>query len=68
MALALHHKIIPPSINFEEPNPECRFEQTPFYVNVETRPWIHGGPEPRRAGINAFGFGGQNAVLVFAKR
>ena len=64
MALALHHKIIPPSINFDEPNPECHFERTPFYVNVETRPWIHGGPEPRRAGVNAFGFGGINSHTI----
>ncbi len=33
-------------------------------MNTETRPWIHGGPEPRRAGVNAFGFGGINAHAV----
>ena len=38
--------------------------RTPFYVNTETRPWIHGGAEPRRAGVNAFGFGGINAHAV----
>jgi len=58
IALALHHKILPPTINFDEPNPECHFEKTPFYVNTETRPWIHGSKKPRRAGVNAFGFGG----------
>ena len=40
-------------------------ENSPFYINNVTRPWIHpvGGP-PRRAGINGFGFGGINAHVV----
>lgn len=63
-ALALHHKVLPPTINCDEPNPKLEIEKTPFYINTETRPWIHGGVEPRRAGINAFGFGGINAHAV----
>ncbi len=63
-ALALHHRVLPPTIACEEPNPELGLERTPFYINTETRPWIHGGDEPRRAGINAFGFGGINAHAV----
>jgi len=63
-ALALHHQVLPPTLNCEQPNPELGLEHTPFYINTETRPWIHGGAEPRRAGINAFGFGGINAHAV----
>ena len=63
-ALALHHRVLPPTLNCDEPNPKLELERTPFYLNTETRPWIHGGPEPRRAGINAFGFGGINAHAV----
>jgi acyl transferase domain-containing protein/phosphopantetheinyl transferase len=63
-ALALHHRLLPPTLGCEEPNPELGLEATPFYINTETRPWIHGGAEPRRAGINAFGFGGINAHAV----
>jgi acyl transferase domain-containing protein/phosphopantetheinyl transferase (holo-ACP synthase) len=63
-ALALHHRVLPPTIACEQPNPDLELELTPFYVNTETRPWIHGGSEPRRAGINAFGFGGINAHAV----
>ncbi len=63
-ALALHHQVLPPTIGCEQPNPELGLERTPFYINTETRPWIHGGAEPRRAGINAFGFGGINAHAV----
>ncbi|HEU5422939.1 MAG TPA: type I polyketide synthase, partial [Nitrolancea sp.] len=63
-SLALYHKVLPPTINVTEPNPKLELEKTPFYLNTETRPWIHGTPEPRRAGVNAFGFGGINAHVV----
>jgi acyl transferase domain-containing protein/phosphopantetheinyl transferase (holo-ACP synthase) len=63
-ALSLHHRLLPPTLNCEQPNPELGLERSPFYINTQTRPWIHGGAEPRRAGINAFGFGGINAHAV----
>jgi acyl transferase domain-containing protein/phosphopantetheinyl transferase (holo-ACP synthase) len=63
-ALALYHKVLPPTLNVEEPNPKLQLESSAFYLNTETRPWIHGGPTPRRAGVNAFGFGGINAHVV----
>ncbi len=63
-ALALYHRVLPPTINCEEPNPLLQLDKTPLYVNTETRPWIHGAATPRRAGVNAFGFGGINAHVV----
>jgi acyl transferase domain-containing protein/phosphopantetheinyl transferase (holo-ACP synthase) len=63
-ALALHHRVLPPTLNCEEPNPELGLERTPFYINTEIRPWIHAPGAPRRAGVNAFGFGGINAHAV----
>ncbi len=61
--LALSNKILPPSLHCEQPHPGL--EDAPFYVNSFTRPWIHSpNGEPRRAGINAFGFGGINAHVV----
>jgi acyl transferase domain-containing protein len=63
-ALALYHKVLPPTIHCDEPNPELHLEKTPFYVNTEARPWIHGADTPRRAGVNSFGFGGINAHVV----
>lgn len=62
-ALALHHKVLPPML-CDEPDPALQLERTPFYINNETRPWIHGGETKRRAGVNAFGFGGINAHVV----
>lgn len=64
-ALAVYHKVLPPTLHCETPNPKFELEKTPFYVNTKTRPWIHGAEEsPRRAGVNAFGFGGINAHVI----
>lgn len=62
-ALALHHKVLPPML-CEDPDPALGIERTPFYINNQTRPWVHGGDTPRRAGVNAFGFGGINAHVI----
>ena len=62
-ALALHHKILPPSINIDCPSDKLGIEKTPFYLNTEPRPWISNG-EPRRAGVSSFGFGGTNFHYV----
>jgi len=62
-ALALHHKILPPSINIDHPSKKLGIEKTPFYLNTEPRPWITDGV-PRRAGVSAFGFGGTNFHFV----
>ena len=63
-SLALSHKILPPTINIEEPNPKFDIGNSPFYLNTETRPWICSGEEPRRAGVSSFGFGGTNYHVV----
>ena len=64
-ALALHYKVLPPTLGVETPNLALRLPDSPFYANTETRPWIDHMPEyPRRAGVNAFGFGGTNFHVV----
>ncbi|MGW0822372.1 beta-ketoacyl synthase N-terminal-like domain-containing protein [Streptomyces sp. NPDC002845] len=65
LALALHHKVLPPTINVDEPNPTIDFASGPFYVNTEARPWIRTPERPkRRAAISSFGFGGTNFHMV----
>ncbi|MFD7169315.1 beta-ketoacyl synthase N-terminal-like domain-containing protein, partial [Streptomyces violascens] len=65
LALALHHKVLPPTINVDEPNPAIDFTSGPFYVNSQARPWILDPARPkRRAAISSFGFGGTNFHLV----
>ncbi|MGW7522687.1 beta-ketoacyl synthase N-terminal-like domain-containing protein, partial [Streptomyces sp. NPDC054783] len=65
LALALHHKVLPPTINVAQPNPAVDFENGPFYVNSELRPWIRDPRRPqRRAAVSSFGFGGTNFHVV----
>ncbi|MGI2190176.1 SDR family NAD(P)-dependent oxidoreductase [Shewanella baltica] len=64
-ALALHHKVLPATINVSQPNPKLNIESSPFYLNTETRPWFQrADATPRRAGVSSFGFGGTNFHLV----
>ncbi|MEZ8720527.1 phosphopantetheine-binding protein [Vibrio pomeroyi] len=64
-ALALHHKVLPPTINVSSPNPKLDIENSPFYLNTQTRPWMQRvDGTPRRAGISSFGFGGTNFHVV----
>ncbi len=56
--LSIYEGILPPTINYEEPDPECDLDYVP---NVARR-------QPIQTAIsNAFGFGGTNATLVFKK-
>ncbi|WP_432817446.1 SDR family NAD(P)-dependent oxidoreductase [Sulfitobacter sp. JB4-11] len=64
VALALHHRVLPPTLNVEEPNPEADFPHSPFYVCKEATPWLRSDATPRRAGVSAFGFGGTNFHAV----
>ena len=47
--MALHHKVLPPTIKVTQPNPALLLDESPFYLNTETRPWIQGKDHPRRA-------------------
>ena len=61
--LALEHRLIPPSINFESINPEIDIEASPFYVATSLSKWDANGT-PRRAAVSSFGFGGTNAHVI----
>ncbi|MDC0680904.1 type I polyketide synthase [Sorangium atrum] len=58
--MALHHKVLPPTIKVDKPNPKLDIEKTAFYLNTQARPWIRPGDHPRRASVSSFGFGGSN--------
>ena len=65
VALALHHKVLPPTMNVSTPNPGASRSGSALYVNSEVRPWIHTDSVlARRAGVSAFGFGGTNFHAV----
>ncbi len=60
-ALALHHKVLPPTIKVDKPSEKLNVDDSPFYINTEARPWIRDeGKHPRRASVSSFGFGGTN--------
>lgn len=57
-ALALHHQLVPPTINLEDPDPDCDLD----YVPLHKRPM-----SIEYAMSNSFGFGGTNATLLFRR-
>ena len=61
--LALHHKVLPPTINVAKPNAKFNIEDSALYINTEARPWLQNG-HPRRSGVSAFGFGGINVHIT----
>ncbi|MBK7133591.1 MAG: beta-ketoacyl-ACP synthase II [Bacteroidales bacterium] len=56
--LAVHHDILPPTINYETKDPECDIDVVPNKAR---------NAKIEAAVSNSFGFGGQNGVLVFSK-
>jgi acyl transferase domain-containing protein/NAD(P)-dependent dehydrogenase (short-subunit alcohol dehydrogenase family)/acyl carrier protein len=62
--MAVYHKILPPTLNAEKPNPNIDFSRTPFYPNHEAREWATNNGAPRRCGVSAYGFGGTNFHVV----
>ncbi len=61
--LALKHRLIPPMLHYENPNPKIDFENSPFYVNTQLIQWESNG-YPLRAGVSSFGIGGTNAHVI----
>ena len=58
--MALHHKVLPPTIKVERPNPQLDLQKSPFYINTQARPWLSVSSHPRRGSVSSFGFGGSN--------
>jgi 3-oxoacyl-[acyl-carrier-protein] synthase II len=57
-ALALHHGVLPPTINYETPDPDCDLDYVPNHARKQ---------DVEVALSNAFGFGGTNATIVLRK-
>jgi acyl transferase domain-containing protein/NAD(P)-dependent dehydrogenase (short-subunit alcohol dehydrogenase family)/acyl carrier protein len=62
--LALHNKLLPPTLHADPPNPNIDFDHTAFYLNHEAREWPRASGTPRRCGVSAYGFGGTNFHAV----
>src|SRR6185295_1761727 len=63
-ALALHQKVLPPTIKITQPLDAASPGSSPFYLNTSKRPWLPSAQHPRRAGVSALGFGGTNFHCV----
>ena len=63
VSLALRHGLIPPSLNFSQPNSRFDIAKTPFYIVDSAKPWPKGS-QPRRAAVNSLGVGGTNAHVI----
>ncbi|MGH3777577.1 MAG: beta-ketoacyl synthase N-terminal-like domain-containing protein [Pseudonocardiaceae bacterium] len=61
-ALAVHHGVLPPTLHCEDPHPALAGSR--FAPVTEARPWTTIGRIPRRAAVDAFGFGGINAHAI----
>lgn len=62
-ALALTHRLIPPTLNVDIPNPTIDFENSPFILAAELSQWKD-DKYPLRAGISSFGMGGTNVHVI----
>ena len=63
-AMAIHHRVLPPTIKVTEPLDVAAPGKSPFYVNTIKRPWVKRSSHPRRAAVSSFGFGGSNFHCV----
>ena len=63
-ALALKHKLLPPTLHFQTPNPRLNLDSSPFTVSAALTEWAASEAHPRRAGVSSFGVGGTNAHVV----
>lgn len=62
--LALSYGQLPPTIQYEQPNPQTSLGRGPIRVNNQLRSWDDGARGPRRAGVNCIGVGGTNVHAI----
>ncbi len=63
-ALALKHRVLPPTLKVDQPLPQLEPGKAPLYINTVKRPWVASKDHPRRAALSALGFGGSNFHCV----
>ena len=63
-ATAMDKGVFPGTLNYEQPDPDISLEEWGLRVLDRPEEWPRSGGGPRRAMVNAFGFGGANYVVV----
>ncbi|MBX3711493.1 MAG: SDR family NAD(P)-dependent oxidoreductase [Lysobacter sp.] len=67
LVLALRHRQLPPTVNFERINEHIQLDGSPFQVNAQLRDWAVPAGARRRSAVSSFGFSGTNAHLVITE-
>ncbi len=62
--LGFTHRLIPPSLNFVQPNEHIDFESSPFFVNTLLREWPTNSCNTRMAAVTSLGHSGTNAHMI----
>lgn len=64
-AMSLHRRIVPPSQEAEHPSEQLHLGETPFFLNLSPRPWVHNNAGlPRRAGVSSLTLCGGSAFAI----
>lgn len=64
-ALAIYHRVLPPNVPIDKPQPQIISAKSPLYLLTEARPWIRGNKvNPRRACVSAIDFTGTCASAI----
>ncbi len=64
LVLSFKNGVIPPSINFEQPNPLIKFVDSPFFIVDQATKWEDKKGRVVRAAISSFGFTGTNTHAI----
>ena len=64
VALSISHRELPPSLNFEEPNPDIPLDDLRLRVQTDLGAWTAPDGDPLVAGVSSFGMGGTNVHVV----
>ncbi|MBL0740368.1 type I polyketide synthase [Chryseolinea lacunae] len=64
VVLSIQNKMLPPSLNFKNPNPAIAFDELKLQVQNELGQWPVKNGEKLKAGVNSFGWGGTNAHTI----
>ncbi|MFJ2782103.1 type I polyketide synthase [Kitasatospora sp. NPDC087315] len=64
--LSLRHRELPPSLNFETPNPAIALDALNLRVQTELEAWTRPDDGPLIAGVSSFGMGGSNCHMVLS--
>jgi acyl transferase domain-containing protein len=51
--MGLHHKVLPQTAKIDQPNPKLDLQNSPFYLNTRSRPWVRGSDHERRGSVLA---------------